>query len=24
VNGYVHFHAKVPLLTVPPQDGDED
>lgn len=23
VNGYVHFHAKVPLLTVPPQDGDE-
>jgi len=24
VNGYIHFHAKVPLLTVPPQDGDED
>jgi nucleotide-binding universal stress UspA family protein len=24
VNGYVHFHAKVPLLTVPPQEGDED
>ncbi len=24
VNGYIHFHAKVPLLTVPPQDGDEE
>src|SRR4051812_16468336 len=23
VNGYVHFHAKVPLLSVPPLDGDE-
>jgi nucleotide-binding universal stress UspA family protein len=23
VNGYIHFHAKVPLLTVPPLDGDE-
>jgi nucleotide-binding universal stress UspA family protein len=24
VNGYVHFHAKVPLLSVPPDDGDEE
>jgi len=24
VNGYVHFHAKVPLLSVPPLDGDEE
>ena len=24
VNGYIHFHAKVPLLTVPPRDGDAD
>ena len=24
VNGYVHFHAKVPLLSVPPHEGDED
>ncbi len=23
VNGYVHFHAKVPLLTVPPEPGDD-
>jgi nucleotide-binding universal stress UspA family protein len=23
VNGYVHFHAKVPLLSVPPRDGDD-
>jgi nucleotide-binding universal stress UspA family protein len=24
VNGYVHFHAKVPLLSVPPDDGDDE
>jgi nucleotide-binding universal stress UspA family protein len=24
VNGHIHFHAKVPLLSVPPQDGDEE
>ncbi len=24
VNGYIHFHAKVPLLSVPPEEGDED
>ena len=24
VNGYIHFHAKVPLLSVPPREGDED
>lgn len=24
VNGYVHFHAKVPLLSVPPDEGDEE
>ena len=23
VNGYVHFHARVPLLSVPPRDGDD-
>jgi nucleotide-binding universal stress UspA family protein len=23
VNGYVHFHAKVPLLSVPERDGGE-
>jgi len=24
VNGYIHFHSKVPLLSVPPQEGDEE
>jgi nucleotide-binding universal stress UspA family protein len=24
VNGYVHFHSRVPLLTVPPAPGDDD
>ena len=24
VNGYVHFHSRVPLLTVPPEPGDDD
>jgi nucleotide-binding universal stress UspA family protein len=24
VNGYVHFHAKVPLLSVPPDAGDDE
>ena len=24
VNGYVHFHAQVPLLSVPPEAADED
>jgi nucleotide-binding universal stress UspA family protein len=23
VNGYVHFHAQVPLLSVPPEPGDD-
>lgn len=23
VNGYVHFHAHVPLLSVPPEPGDD-
>ena len=23
VNGYVHFHANVPLLSVPPEPGDD-
>ena len=23
VNGYIHFHSKVPLLTVPPEPGDD-
>ena len=24
VNGYVHFHAHVPLLSVPPEEGDDE
>ena len=24
VNGYVHFHACVPLLSVPPEPGDDE
>jgi nucleotide-binding universal stress UspA family protein len=24
VNGYVHFHAHVPLLSVPPEPGDDE
>jgi nucleotide-binding universal stress UspA family protein len=24
VNGYLHFHAEVPLLSVPPEAADED